>query len=69
MPRLHMQVWQPDTEREAYKKYFLVTKLARYFVYKVDRKLALYCKKEILTLKPGKLFSQTSGFVSGCQNR
>jgi len=40
------------------KKYFLVVKLAQYFVFKVDRKLASYCKQEIVILKLGKLFSQ-----------
>jgi len=51
------------------KKYFLVVKLAQYFVCKVDRKLASYCNQEILILKLGKLFSHTSGFVPGRQNR
>jgi len=51
------------------KKYFLVVKLAQYFVCKVDRKLASYRKKEIVVLKLRKLFSQTSGFVPGRQNR
>jgi len=36
MPRLHMQVWQPCTERKLVKKYFLVVKLAQYFVCEVD---------------------------------
>jgi len=56
MPHLHM-------------KYFLVVKFAQYFVYEVDRKLASYCKQEILIFKLRKLFSQTSGFVPGRQNR
>jgi len=43
MPRLHMQVWQPGTERQACIKVF-----------------SCYL---------GKSFSQTSGFVPGCQNR
>jgi len=64
-----MQVWQPGTERKASKKYFLVVKLAQYFVCEEDRKLASYCKQEILALKLGKLFLQTSGFVPGRQNR
>jgi len=52
------------------KKYFVVAKLAQYFVCEVDRKLASYCNQEILILKLGMLFSQTSGFVRGCcQNR
>jgi len=29
------------------KKYYLVVKLAKYFVCEVDRKLASYCKQEI----------------------
>jgi len=51
------------------KKYFLVVKLAQYFVYEVDRKLASYCKQEFVILKLRKLFSQMSGFVPGRQNR
>jgi len=45
------------------KKYFLFVKLTQYFVCKMDRKLASYCKQEIVILKLGKLFSQTSGFM------
>jgi len=37
MPRLHMQVWQPGTEKKASKKDFVVVKLVQYFVRKVDR--------------------------------
>jgi len=51
MPRLHMQVWQPETERKACKKYFLIVKLAQYFVCEVNRKLASYCNQEIWVLK------------------
>jgi len=51
------------------KKYVLVVKLEQYFVCEVDRKLASYCKQEIIILNVGKLFSQTSGFVPGRQNR
>jgi len=50
------------------KMYFCV-KLAQYFVCEEDRKLASYCKHEILVSKLGKLFLQTSRFVSGRQNR
>jgi len=75
MPRLYIQVWQPGTERKAskkvklLKKYFVVVKLAQYFVCKVDRKPASYCKHKIWVLRFGKLFSQTSGFIPGHQNR
>jgi len=65
MPRLHMQVWQPGTERKAFKKYFLVVKLAHCFVCKVSRKLASYYNQEILILKLEKLFLQKSGFIPG----
>jgi len=51
------------------KKYFLVVKLAQYLIYEVNRKLYSYCNQEILILKLGKLFSQTSGFVPSRQNR
>jgi len=51
------------------KKYFLVAKLAQYFVCEMDRKLALHCKQAIVIFKFGKLFSQTSGFVPCRQNR
>jgi len=51
------------------KKYFLDTKLAQYFVCEEDRKVTSYCKQEILVLKLGKLFSQTSDFVPSRQNR
>jgi len=54
--------------RKFAKKYFLLVKLTQLFVCEVDRKLASYCKQEILILKLGKLFSQTSGFVPGRQN-
>jgi len=66
-----MQVWQPRTESKAFKNvaYFLVVKLAQYFVCEEDRKLASYCKPEIWVLKLRKLFSQTSSFVPGRQNR
>jgi len=57
------------TERKVLKKFFLVVKLAQYFVCKVNKKLASYCRQEIVILKLGKLFSQTSGFVIGRQNR
>jgi len=33
------------------KKYFIVVKLAQYFVCDEDKKLALYCKQEIWVLK------------------
>jgi len=69
MPRLHLQVWQLGTERKAWKKYFLVVKLAQYFVCEVDIKLASYRNQEVLILKLGMLFSQPSGFVPGRQNR
>jgi len=69
MPRLHMQVWQPGTERKACKKVFLVVRLAQYFICKVDRKLASYYKQEFSGLKLRKLFSQASVFVPGRQNR
>jgi len=68
MPRLHMQVWQPGTEQKACKKVFF----AQYFICEKDRKLASYCKQEILVLKLGNPFSQKSGlsgFVLGRQNR
>jgi len=45
------------------------TKLAQYFVCEVDRRFASYCKQKIVILKHVKLFSQTSGFVPGRQNR
>jgi len=35
----------------------------------VNRKLESYCKQEIVIFKLGKLFSRTSGFVPGRQNR
>jgi len=57
------------TNEKLIKKYFHVVKIAQYFVYKVDRKLASYCKQEIRILKLRKLFLQTSGFVPGRQNR
>jgi len=69
MPRLLMQACQPHTERKACKKYFLVVKLTQYFVREVDRKLTSNCNQEILILKLGKRFTQTSGFVLGRQNR
>jgi len=34
MPRLHMQVLQPDTERKACIKVFCIVKVTRYIVYK-----------------------------------
>jgi len=49
------------------KKYFHVVKLAQYFFCEVDKRFASNCKQEIVILKLGKLFSQTSGFVPGCQ--
>jgi len=56
-------------KRKVVKNYFLVVKLAQYFVCEVDRKLASHCKQEILGLNFRKVFSQTSGFVPGRQNR
>jgi len=55
--------------RKLVKKYFIVVKLAQYFVCDENKKLASYCKQEIWVFKLGKLFSQTSGFVLGRQNR
>jgi len=51
------------------KKHFCVVKVTRCIVCKEDRKPPLDCRYEIWVLKLGNLFSQTSGFVSGCQNR
>jgi len=53
--------------RKLVKKLFFVVKFAQYFVCEEDRKLASYCKQEILILKLGKLFSQTSVFVPSRQ--
>jgi len=43
---------------ELVKKYFLIAKLAQYFVCEKDGKFASYCKQEIWVLKLGKPFSQ-----------
>jgi len=51
------------------KKWFLVVKLVQDFVCGEDRKLTSYWKQKIWVSKLGKLFSQTSCFVPGRQNR
>jgi len=39
MPRLHMQVWQPGTEREAlYKRIFVLLRSRNIWVFEEDRK-------------------------------
>jgi len=50
-------------------KYFCFVKVTRYVVYKEDRILLKTTVKKIGVLKLGNLFSQTSDFVPGCQNR
>jgi len=55
MPRLHIQVWQPDAEQKLCKKILSCQARAIFFC----ENLATYCKQEILIIKLGKLFSQS----------
>jgi len=70
MPRLHMQVSQRVTERKACKKStFLLSSSHNILFAKYIENLLHTANQEILILKLGELFSQTPGFVPGCQNR
>jgi len=42
------------TNEKVVEKYFLVVKLAQYFVFEEDRKLTAYCKQKNLSFKTRK---------------